>query len=87
MNGKTIIEAINEIAESLAEFAEAVRHLLGEYLSDMPELPELAKPKHWLPVRYIGVNDRRTDRRPQVHRIRNALPNMYRDRRKKRKGD
>ena len=39
------------------------------------------------PVRYIRAADRRTDRRPPVHHIRSALPNMNRDRRKKREGD
>lgn len=87
MNRKTIRESINEIAEALEKLAESVRDIFGEFLPEVLKLMKRHKQKRWLPVRYIGVNGRRTDRRPQVHRIRNALPNMHKDRRMKRKGD
>lgn len=81
----------NTVAEALRGFIEEIVHLISKYLPEIIKVVEKAlkehKRKKWLPVRYIGVNDRRTDRRPQVHCIRNALPNMHKDRRMKRKGD
>lgn len=81
----------NIVADALRGLVEWIEHFMSERLPEITEIIETVCKKHkrnrWLPVRYIGVNDRRTDRRPQVHRIRNALPNMYRNRRMKRKGD
>lgn len=85
-------EAIRNCIEIVADAVQKVIERIGDALSDL--LPpiilamEESKPApprpHWKPVQYIRVNDRRTDRRSPVHHIRNALPNMRKDRRTRR---
>lgn len=94
-----IAEALQKVVEAVAEAFKEIVECLSKYLCDtLPNIsialdecdPEqyIEQPRtHWKPVRYIGSADRVTDCRPPVHHIRNALPNMNRDRREKREGD
>ena len=94
-----IVEAIRKCIEIITDAVRKVAECLSKYLCDiLPNIsialdeddPEqyMTEPRtRWKPVRYIRANDRLTDRRPPVHHIRNALPNMNRDRREKRRGD
>lgn len=96
LNIGQIAEAFQKVVEAVAEaFKEIVEYLSKNLIDRLPNIsfaqeePEQnMKPRtHWKPVRYIGSADRMTDRRPPVHHIRSALPNMNRDRREKREGD
>lgn len=91
-----IAEAIRKCIEIITDAVRKVAACLSKYLCDT--LPNISFARdepdqnmmprtRWKPVRYIRAADRRTDRRPPVHHIRSALPNMNRDRRKKREGD
>lgn len=89
-------EAIRKCIEIITNAVRKVAECLSKYLCDtLPNIsfaqdgPEqnMMPRKRWKPVRYISSADHVTDRRPPVHHIRNALPNMNRDRREKRRGD
>lgn len=92
-------EAARKCIEIIADAVREVVECLSKYLCDtLPNIsialdecdPEqyIEQPRErWKQVRYIGSADRMADHRPSVHHIRNALPNMNRDRREKRRGD
>lgn len=91
-------EAVKIIVDAFSKLAEAIRQSTQNFMDILPNIsialdecdPEqyIEQPRtRWKPVRYIGSADRMTDRRPPVHHIRNALPNMNRERREKREGD
>lgn len=99
LNIGQIAEALQKVVEAVAEaFKEIVEYLSKNLIDRLPNIsialdedePEqyMTEPRRrWKPVRYIRANDRLTDRRPPMPHIRNALPNMNRDRREKREGD
>ncbi len=94
-----VIESVREAVEAIADAFRKIVECIGQFLNDtLPnicnaladatqEQYETPPRRRWKPVRYIRAADSRTDRRPPVHHIRNALPNMDRDRRKKRSGN
>lgn len=98
----TDIDQINEqlrrISDAAAQVAVAMQQIADALCKAIPAMLDvivdalhtgrnLQKRPRYLPVRYIGVEYRRTDRRLPVRHIRNALPNMRRDRQLKRKGE
>ena len=64
----TISDAIQKIADALADFAETVSGLFGGYF-DMQELPELPERTRWKPVRVLGCSSNTTTPRKRIHRI------------------
>lgn len=93
-----VVKAVEIIADALSKLAESVRQSIQNFMDTLPniciarveddaEQYEMQLRTRWKPVRYIHAVDRLTDRRPPVHHIRNAVPGMRYDRRKKRKGD
>lgn len=81
------VEAIRQSRKSIQNFMDTLPNICIARADDDAEQYEMQLRTRWKPVRYIRAADRRTDRRPPVHHIRSALPNMNRDRRKKREGD
>ena len=86
------VKAVEIIADALSKLAESVRQSIQNLMDTLPniciervedaaEQYEMELRTRWKPVRYIHAADRRTDRRPLVHHIRSALPQMHRDRR------
>lgn len=87
-----LIAAFDAVADAAHEVIERISEALSGLLPPVIMVMEKSEPApprpRWKPVRYIRVNDRRTDRRPPVHYIRNVLPpNKKKDRRMKREGD
>lgn len=72
MNGKTIRESINEIAEALKKLAEAVRDIFGEFIPEVLKLMKRRKQKRWIPVRCLGCRPQTTVHMTQRRRIRHG---------------
>lgn len=80
-------KVVEIIADALSKLAESVRRIIQNFMDTLPNISfarvednaeqnEMGLRTRWKPVRYIHAVDRLTDRRPPVHHIRNALPNM-----------
>ena len=91
MMNEELIAAFDAVADAAHEVIERISEALSGLLPPVIMVMEESEPApprpHWKPVRDIRVNDRRTDRRSPVHHVRNALPNMRKDRRTRREGD
>ncbi len=83
-------EAVKIIVDAFSKLAEATRQSIQNFMDTLPniciaradddaEQYEMQLRTRWKPVRYIRAADRRTDRRPPVHHIRNALPNRHKE--------
>lgn len=71
-----LLESIEAAAETIikaaTKFADAIRELFCECLTDTPELSELYKPKRWMPIRRLGCCPQTTVRMMQRRRIRHG---------------
>lgn len=91
MMNEELIAAFDAVADAVQKVMERISEALSDLLPPVIMVMEESEPApprpRWKPVRYIRVNDRRTDRRPPVHHIRSALPpNKKKERRMNKRG-